>query len=293
MGCDRCGREAILFQPYSGLRLCREHFELDLAAKAKRAIRAHGWIRTGDRVAVALSGGPGSSSLLHLLAHHFGMRPDLSLVAVTLDEGDGSGTDLRRVERIAGELGIEWEATTRADGFGGMPDMVPAPMAGGSFPSSHGPLRNPALASLAGRLGATRLALGTGLDDVARAVLARVLGGDAPLLLRFPEPSCGGIPVIRPLLRIPEAELALYAELNVPGYIRARRVHPPGLMEGEAARILEEFTRRHPSTPFSLVSLGEALSGRDGAGGRALGPHDRWGEDCPVRGPRDRVSGHG
>ncbi|MDD1668246.1 MAG: tRNA(Ile)-lysidine synthase, partial [Methanomicrobiales archaeon] len=89
MRCDRCGKDAIVHQRYSGLRLCGDHLQLDLAARVRRTIRAHGWIRSGDRIAIALSGGTGSSSLLHFLSAQFGNRPDLSLLAISVDEGTG------------------------------------------------------------------------------------------------------------------------------------------------------------------------------------------------------------
>ena len=47
MRCDRCSRDAIIYQRYSGLHLCEAHFQDTLVARAKRTIRAHGWIRRG------------------------------------------------------------------------------------------------------------------------------------------------------------------------------------------------------------------------------------------------------
>ena len=39
MKCSKCRREAIIYQRYSGLHLCEQHFNRDFEAKAKRAIR--------------------------------------------------------------------------------------------------------------------------------------------------------------------------------------------------------------------------------------------------------------
>ena len=118
MGCSRCGREAIIFQRYSGLRLCRDHFREGLEARALRTIRIHRWIRPGDRIAVGLSGGPASSSLLRFLSVHFGMRRDFSLVAITVDEGTGSCRDMPRIRGIAEGMGVPWAGTSLSQVFG-------------------------------------------------------------------------------------------------------------------------------------------------------------------------------
>jgi hypothetical protein len=297
MRCDHCSRDAIILQRYSGLCLCPDHFRLNLAARAKRAIRAHGWIRTGDRIAVALSGGVASSSLLHLLSVHFGIRRDLSLVALTVDEDGSPGRDLDRIQEFARGLGVEWESTSFAEEFGDSLDGIPVTGDGGPSISCSTHLRQHALASLAVRAGATRLALGTSLDDEARAVLAHVLRGNASRLMYRRVTSGCGIPLIMPFERIPEAELALYAELNLEGCTRKRRTRGLGPFESEAWRFLDQFTSRHPSTPFTLARMGEALSGSDGSPGGDPGPRAGCGEPCagpcPARVTNDRVAGHG
>ena len=295
--CDRCGRDALIFQRYSGLHLCGDHFQANLEARARRTIRAHGWIRSGDRIAVAFSGGRSSSSLLHFLSAHFGLRRDLSLVAITVDEDNGSCRDTARIARIAEGMGIEWAGTSFAEEFGGTPDGILA-SGGGGLPCDRCTwLRDQALTSLAKRVGATRLALGTNLDDEARSVFLHVLRGEASRLIRRAQPGEGMISWIRPLLRIPEEDLSLYARLNVPDSLGDGCPHTRNLAEREAGRILDEYTSRHPSTPFSLVNLGEALSAGEGTGSGKRDRDWRSGEpSVPARPARDRddpVTGRG
>jgi len=64
MKCNKCRNEAIVFQPYSGQHLCRDHFIADLEAKAKRAIRNNHWMRPGDRIGVVTRGDPAGEALL-------------------------------------------------------------------------------------------------------------------------------------------------------------------------------------------------------------------------------------
>ena len=39
MKCSKCGRDAILFQNYSGMHLCKTHFIADFEARAKKSNR--------------------------------------------------------------------------------------------------------------------------------------------------------------------------------------------------------------------------------------------------------------
>jgi len=325
MTCDRCGRDAVFHQRYSGLRLCGEHLSLSLESRAKRVIRARGWIQQGDRIAVGLSGGFCSSSLLRFLSVHFGMRRDLTLVAITVDEG---GRDMARVRGISEGLGIGWKGAALRDLCGDLPGEPPP--GGGDLPSPFSRARDRALVTLAGQVGATRLALGTSLDDEADSVFLHVIRGEAArlaaspaeegegiLFQRGPYPSRGapappwtggatsclllpgrswlgpegpqppgtapppsepglpagpGIPVIRPFSRVPEEEIGLFARLNGIDFIPVEKRSSPGSIGSEAAGMLREYTRRHPSALYSLVNLGEGLAGRRDRG-HAPGAH--------------------
>jgi hypothetical protein len=297
MRCDRCGRDAIVLQRYSGLRLCGDHLRESVDARARRTLRARGWIQPGDRIAVALSGGPGSSSLLHFLSANFGMRRDLSLVAITVDEGPRPGRDMGRIGGIAGGMGVEWVHASLPKASGDALEGMPAP--GGEclpFPASSR-LRDlaPVLEALARRVKATKIALGTNLEVEAASVFLHVIGGEGSRLVKRPQPVPGVIPWIRPFLRIPGDELDLYARFNVPGPVRGRPSHTPHLPEGEAGRLLADCTARHPSAMFSLVNLAEALS-EVGGSGDSRSPGRRGASRLPA-GPsqkiRDRVRGHG
>ena len=107
MQCDTCRREAIVFQPYSGKHLCPVHFLKDFEAKAKRAIRSHGWLRPGDHIAVVLSGDAAGAALLVFLVNLTADRRDIRLSAISIDPGMSgcSAPDLAR--NVAAACGIE------------------------------------------------------------------------------------------------------------------------------------------------------------------------------------------
>ena len=81
MQCSRCGKEAVIVQPYSGVSLCAVHAARDLEAKAKRRIRKCGSIASGERLYVQESFGPESFALSVLLSRILAGRRDVSLVS--------------------------------------------------------------------------------------------------------------------------------------------------------------------------------------------------------------------
>ncbi|HZD43507.1 MAG TPA: tRNA(Ile)-lysidine synthase, partial [Methanomicrobiales archaeon] len=164
MKCDKDQREAIIFQPYSGLHLCEIHFVEDFERKAKREIRKHRWIAPGDRIAVGLSGGKDSSALLYFLKKLLGERRDVSLLAITVDEGICSYRDPARARRIAESLSVDWVKTSFQEEFGITLDEIVRRTGMERACSYCGVLRRRSLNAAAKRYGATRLAMGFNLD---------------------------------------------------------------------------------------------------------------------------------
>ncbi|MCZ7403475.1 MAG: hypothetical protein O8C67_00900 [Candidatus Methanoperedens sp.] len=87
MKCQRCSKSAVVYQKYSNAHLCKVHFIEDVERKIKRDIRKFKMVERSDRIAVALSGGKDSIALLYILHKIFKNRPDIELLAVTIDEG--------------------------------------------------------------------------------------------------------------------------------------------------------------------------------------------------------------
>ena len=91
--------------------------------------------------------------------------------------------------------------------------------------------------------------------------------------------------------------MAHYALLNLTGNRLAPYLHTPDPQEGEVQAILNEYANRHPAAPFSLVNLGEALSGMgvpaSGEPRPCEGCRGLYAATCPARHVLDRVIGHG
>ena len=146
-------------------------------------------LRPGERVVVACSGGPDSTALLDALARLAPPRR-WTLVAAHVDHGLRPGSD-REAERVAAQalrLGVDFAAlTVEVAGRGSLQDLARR-------------ARHDALRGLAGKTGASAIALGHTADDQAETVLMRLLGGGGPAALAAMAPRDGAL--ARPLLRL-------------------------------------------------------------------------------------------
>jgi tRNA(Ile)-lysidine synthase TilS/MesJ len=109
ISCDRCSGRAVIFQKYSGKHLCAHHFEEDVHRKVKEVLRTYRILGKPCRIAVAVSGGKDSTSLLLILHSLFSYREDVELVAVSIDEGiEGyRPKTLAAASAVAEKLGVE------------------------------------------------------------------------------------------------------------------------------------------------------------------------------------------
>ena len=88
--CTKCQKEqSLYYRVYSGEYLCKKCFLRSIEIKAAKTISKYSMIEYGDRVAVGVSGGKDSLSLLYILKMLFDQHPNNAngLVAVTIDEG--------------------------------------------------------------------------------------------------------------------------------------------------------------------------------------------------------------
>lgn len=161
---------------------------------------------TEGPLVVAVSGGPDSITLLHLLTDW--VRTNGRLLHVFHMEhglrGEESAEDARFVLDQAEALG--WPATLVGLAPGELERM------GGSTQEAARTRRYAELIRLAQRIGASGIATGHNQDDQAETVLMRFLrgagahglAGIAPIAIRE------GIPVLRPLLETPRSEIEAY-----------------------------------------------------------------------------------
>ncbi len=180
-----------------------------LLKKVNKAIRDYDMIRDGDRIAVAVSGGKDSLSLLKLLAHRQTSVPeryDLLAIHVESDRGCGEHIPRRELERIFRGLAVGY-SLEQAELPEQELDLVDRPSC---FRCSWH--RRKALFQAARRLGCRKVALGHHADDVAQTTLMNLIY-HGRLETMGPKVSLfgGEIVVVRPLVYVPEKELVRFA----------------------------------------------------------------------------------
>ena len=217
-------------------------------AAVGRALGRFAMLRPGDRVAVGVSGGKDSLTLLGALVAHRRHAPfAYDIVAVTIEQGKFK----RPVESLRGliePLGVPW--VRREDG-----DTL-ALVAGGvahgcDVCSRH---RRRSLYRLAGELGATVLALGHTADDCAESLLRNVLfNGRIASLPPVAASRRGTLRLIRPLVFVTEELTAAYA--------RATGVDAIGCVCGDRDSVRREIraflaglAERHPGVRESIAA---------------------------------------
>ena len=174
--------------------------------RVKAYMQKHNMTQRGDRVIVSVSGGPDSVALLHLL---WRLAPDLDLTLHVFHmdhalRGEESAADAAFVESLAARLGLPCTVVRLAPGE--------LKHAGGSLQARAREARHRELAALAGRIGASRVALGHNRDDQSETVLLRLLRGTGTRGLAGIRPVkvLGKLTLIRPLLETPRREIAAY-----------------------------------------------------------------------------------
>lgn len=177
----------------------------------RRAVDDYNMIEEGDRIAVGVSAGKDSLTLLCALAGLRRFYPKkFDLIAVTVDMGFEPKQDLSPIAALCSELGVEYH-------------VVPSEIYKIIFEvrkeknpcSLCAKMRRGALHNAAKELGCTSVALGHHFDDVVETFMLNLffegrLGCFSPVTYL----SRVGIKLIRPMLYMPEKDVAEFARKN-------------------------------------------------------------------------------
>ena len=226
-----------------------------LLKRINRAIREFRQIEDGDRVAVALSGGKDSRTLLEALCCRRRYTPERYEVIALHVVGTSAGfPDLRpELEPWLERLGVPYEFVPLE-----LPPGEPRPLS--CFRCSWN--RRKALFLAADRLGCNKLAFGHHADDAAATVLMNLAyqGRLEPLWprLRFFE---GRITLIRPLIYVEEREIRRYA--RAVGYPEASWVCLQGTVSKRhrMKALLQELTRENRHVRANLWRAARRAAG--------------------------------
>ncbi len=262
MKCQRCSKTAVIYQKYSNAHLCKPHFIGDVERKIKRDIRKFKMVERGDRIAVALSGGKDSIALLYVLHKIFKNRPDIELLAITIDEGIEGYREhtIPHAVELTNKLGIPHTIRSFGEEFGITLDDLTRKKEHASC-TLCGVLRKNLLNKAARESGATRLALGHNLDDEAQTILMNYMRGDVDRMKRMLGIKQQGMVLrIKPLRSIPEKEVALYGFLNNLPVSTDECPYAGEALRNEIREMINNYEVKHPGTKYSLLGGFEAIS---------------------------------
>ncbi len=280
--CSLCTSEACYVQRYSGLRLCREHFLQQFERRVRRTLLRGRMLRRNSKVAVALSGGKDSTVLLHLL-HGYAERLNIELVGILIDEGIAGYREVgrRRALRHCSELDVELVVRSFRESFGFTLDEA-AHATHWKPCTVCSVLRRYLLNRAARELGCDALATGHNLDDTAQAVLMNYLRGDVERLLRGMR-SERMVPRIKPLVEVPEKEVAVYALLSGLEVGFEECSYAAESFRSEVREVILRLEEHTPGIRYGILRGWERLRRLTRAEHRGLRSCERCGEPCSSR----------
>ena len=262
-GCSRCGSDILYVRRYSGEALCASCFKESIVDKTRRTISKHKMISPGERVAVAVSGGKDSLSLLSILHGLFVPRRN-QIVAISVDEGVEGYRDeaLNHARSLTNELGVEHVTVSYKDLFGFSLDEAlrwkdQRDISSCSF---CGVFRRRAIDEAAVRVGASVVATAHNLDDYVQTFMMNLMHGDvARLGWLDPAYADDSFPVrrVKPFMEIYEEEVALFAfNTGIP----LQSVSCPYMHEGLRSEVRDYLNMMEASHPgMKNVLLRSAL----------------------------------
>ncbi len=224
----------------------------------RATIREFGMIKKGDRIAVGVSGGKDSCVLLRLLAQ-FKKKLPFELVAITIDEGIAGyrNETLETAKRETQMLGIEHHVFSYKQEVGKSLDEIMARKKN-HIPCSYcGVMRRRLLNNAARETRARKLAVGHNLDDTAQTVLMNIMRNEPQRLACLSEPLMEDdkfVPRIRPLMRSPEKEVAVYALIDGIDLDFKECPYARHAFRAHVREQLNETEERYPGTKFKVVN---------------------------------------
>jgi uncharacterized protein (TIGR00269 family) len=252
------------------VKLCRKCFTESVEAKVRATIAEYKMFKFDDRIAVAVSGGKDSVSLLHILARMEREYPKVELVAVTVDEGIRGYRDeaLRIAAENCRELGVEHQTVSFRELYGHRLDEIVHDLTEkgdmGPTPCGYcGVLRRRALNLAARNLKADRLATAHTLDDETQTILLNIFHGDVMRIAREKPVTDEAHPKlvrkVKPFCEIPEKETALYAYVKKIEFQSMPCPYASEALRNDVRVMLNRLEEKHAGIKFTIFKSIERI----------------------------------
>jgi uncharacterized protein (TIGR00269 family) len=275
MLCSKCRkRESIYHRAYSGEYLCKKCFIKTIENKTARTISKFSMIKNNDRIAVGVSGGKDSLSLLYILKRIIDDHANRNneLVAVTIDEGINGYRDesLQIVKDFCSELKVESKVLSYKTIFGISMDeaMMHRPSEKMTSCSMCGTFRRRAIDIAAETLDADVIATAHNMDDQLQTFMINLVAGDIERIgWMHPQPVeyGNGMRKIKPFVEIYEYEIAFYAlQCNIP-FQSEECPYMNESIRSEMREFFNKLEKIHPGIKYntysSMMKISETMRG--------------------------------
>jgi uncharacterized protein (TIGR00269 family) len=269
--CNVCkSKEAFFYRRYSGERLCKKCFTQSIEAKVRVTITRYHMLNFNDHLAVAISGGKDSLSLLHILAKMKRSRPKTSITAVTVDEGIKGYRDeaLHIAASKCKELKIPHHVVSFKELYGfTLDEMIFNAREKGQTELTAcaycGVLRRKAINAGARQVKADKIATAHTLDDEVQTVLMNIFRGDIVRLAKEKPITSEVHPLfvqkIKPFCEIPENESALYAYVKKIQFQDTPCPYASEALRNDIRGMLNRMEEKHAGTKFTVSKAIERL----------------------------------
>ncbi|KAI8851316.1 hypothetical protein BC829DRAFT_425032 [Chytridium lagenaria] len=273
--CVLCNKErAVLKRPKTLQNICKGCFFLVFETEIHRTILDGKLFQSGDRVAIAASGGKDSTVLAHVMKllnerHNY----NLDLFLLSVDEGITGYRDdsLETVKRNQQQYELPLLIVSYEELYGWSMDNI-----------AHFAVvfRRQALDRGASRLNVDQIVTGHNADDIAETVLMNLFRGDIARLQRCTEIITQGESSIRrskPFKYTYEKEIVMYAYFKKLDYFSTECIYSPMAYRGYARTFLKDLEKIRPSSILDIIHSGEAFSVKEGTNMKPQGSCERCG----------------
>ena len=182
-----------------------------LLSLTRQAIDAYGMIKENDKIAVGISGGKDSLTLLYALSHLRKFYPDkFDIVAVTVDLGFDN-LNLEEIREFCKKLGVEYQIIKTQ-----IAEVVFQVRKESNPCSLCAKMRKGALNDAIKELGCNKIALGHHFDDVIETILMGMLysGKIETMMPKLHSLNFEEMELIRPMYLIREDDIKAWRDYN-------------------------------------------------------------------------------
>ncbi len=269
--CSACKtKEAFYHRPYSGETLCKKCFTQSIEAKVRATIARYQMLNFDDRLAVAVSGGKDSLSLLHILAKIKRFRPKTQFIAVTVDEGiEGYRNEALEIAAAScKQFEIPHHVVSFKDLYGyTLDEIVFRARSRGEKELTAcaycGVLRRKAINAAARQVHANKVATAHTLDDEVQTAVMNIFRGDIARLSKEKPVTSEVHPLlvqkIKPFCEIPEKESALYVYVKKIKFQYTPCPYASEALRNDIRSMINMMEQKHAGTKFTVFKAMERL----------------------------------